>query len=69
MPSDENDWSIAYPISIVEWLCDVMEATEDHFTPGQILADEREFPGLWNNLSIVRWQRRLIGEQEGKNNG
>ena len=33
------------------------------FTPKQILETEEAYPGLWNNISIVLWQRRLIGEQ------
>ncbi len=65
LQSDENNWSLAYPVEIVEWVCDIMEGTEDKFTPGEILETEEKYPGLWNNISILRWQRRLIKDQEG----
>ncbi len=40
-----------------------MEATEDHFTPGQILDTEEKYPGLLDNVSVVRLQRLVISDQ------
>lgn len=65
LSSDENDWSIDYPVDIVEWLADMLESLEFKFTPSQILDTEETYPGLWNNISIVLWQRKIISEQEG----
>jgi len=56
---------VDYPIESVEWLADMMESLEYKFTPKQILETEELYPGLWGNISIVLWQRRLISEQEG----
>ncbi len=65
MASDEDDWDVNYPVESVEWLTDTMEALEFKFTPAQILETEELYPGLWNNVGIILWQRKLINEQEG----
>jgi len=56
---------VDYPIEIVEWLADMLHSLEYKFTPKQILETEEVYPGLWNNISIVLWQRKLIKEQTG----
>ena len=48
---------------LVGWIADILDATEFQFTPRQILESEDLFPGLWDDIAIEIWQRRLIDQQ------
>lgn len=51
------------PAPLIDWLVDILEATDWRMRPLDILDTERRYPGLMNNLATMSWQRRLIAEQ------
>lgn len=66
---DNNDWMIHYPLEHTEWLADLLEALNFKFTPKQILETEAEYPGLWDDVAVILWQRRIIADQLKANHG
>lgn len=60
---DTDDWQLHYPKLLVAWVDSMMRATENRYTPAQILDSEDRYPGLWQDLFTYRWQERLINEE------
>lgn len=51
------------------WLVDIEEAIDWAFTPDAILETEEQYPGLWDDIFIELWQRRLIKDQVEQESG
>lgn len=52
-----------YPDWQVGWLLNIMQSFDYSYSPLEILETENKYPGLWDSLSIERWQTDLIDEQ------
>lgn len=47
----------------IGWLYDILWPLEFAYTPLEVLETESRYPGLFSDLAIEAWQRKLIKEQ------
>jgi hypothetical protein len=62
IPDDEDDWTGKYPVELIGWLYDIVNSLEWRVSPLTVLETETRYPGLFDDLSIESWQRKLIAD-------